>query len=91
MDLQRVGTDPEAAAGGQLRGLGDLGEAEDADPEGAGRVLTAGRDGELYVVKGKAEGGSVIGAIAKWGVSDHAATLRSGHAGEVHTTVDVDP
>lgn len=49
--LHPAAPEPAAAAGGQDRGLGQLGHAQDAVPEGAALVLGAGRDVELHVVQ----------------------------------------
>ncbi len=72
MNFEGVGADPEATTGRQFRGFGDLDEPQDVDPEGPGRPLAAGRNGELHVMKRKGKGSGVIGSIAKRRFTGHA-------------------
>src|SRR5260370_2523799 len=53
MKIQRASGEPAAAASGHRRRLGNFGEAKDAGIEFAGAVFSAGRNGDLDVVKRK--------------------------------------
>jgi len=50
VDLDRAALEPGPAAGRERRGLGELGDPEQARVERAGLRLAAGRHGELHVI-----------------------------------------
>src|SRR6202035_5459793 len=64
MQVYAAGHEPDAFALGHFRGLGDLGESENARVKGAGAVFAGDGDGDLYVVD-----------VEDWHARNYAACL----------------